>query len=233
MSTINTSNNTAGVTTPTSATKTKATDQSVSSALGSSQSLSQSDFLQLLVTQVKNQDPTKPMDSTQFVSQMAQFSSLSGITSLNTTMTGVAQSMQSSQLLQGALLVGQQVLAPGSSAELSSTTPLMGAVTLPASASGVTVQIADASGNSVQTISLGTQNAGQIPFSWDGTQANGKQAPSGTYQISASYLQNNQAVAASTQVAARVNSVALGSSGLMLDIQDVGKMNLSQVSMIM
>ncbi len=215
------------------ASQASANDQALSAALNGKQALTQGDFLKLLVTQVQNQDPTKPMDSTQFVSQLAQFSSLAGITSLNTTMTGVSNSMQTSQLLQGTALVGQDVLAPGSVADLTSTTPLMGAVTLPASSNGVTVKIADTSGNVVQSINLGSQQAGNVSFSWDGMQANGKTAPVGTYQISASYLQNNQPVNATTLVAARVNSVALGSSGLSLELQNIGTMNLSQVSMIL
>ena len=80
---------------------------------------------------------------------------------------------------------------------------------------------------------MGTQQAGQVAFSWDGTQSDGQQAPAGTYQVNATYLQDGKPVTATTSVAARVNSVALGSSGLMLDVQDLGQMSLSQVSMIM
>ena len=198
-----------------------------------SQSLSQTDFLKLLTTQVKNQDPTKPMDSTQFVSQLAQFSALAGVTELNTTMKGVANHLQSSQLVQGASLVGRQVLAPGATGELSGTAPLMGAVNVPASTSSVTLRIQDASGSLVQSFDLGAQPAGTLPFSWDGTRSDGKQAPNGIYHVEASYLENNKPVAADTLMAARVNSVSRDSSGLVLDIQNLGPMGLDKVSMLM
>ncbi|CAK0761520.1 flagellar basal-body rod modification protein FlgD [Gammaproteobacteria bacterium] len=209
------------------------TGSSAFSALSSSKTLGQTDFLKLLTTQLKNQDPSKPMDSTQFVSQLAQFSALAGVTDLNTTMKGVSSSLQSSQLVQGTSLVGHQVLATGSRGELTDTLPLTGAVNLPASTNSLTVEVQDAAGHTVQTLSLGNNSAGTIPFSWDGTLANGQHAPSGTYQVKASYLQDGKQVTADTLVAARVNSVALGSSGLVLELEDLGEVGLDQVSMLM
>ncbi|CAK0778261.1 flagellar basal-body rod modification protein FlgD [Gammaproteobacteria bacterium] len=228
MTTINTTNAASAANTAT-----RTSESNPLSAINQDKSLSQKDFLTLLVSQVKNQDPTKPMDSTQFVSQLAQYSALAGITDLNTTMKGVATNLQSNQLVQGTSLVGHQVLAPGSRGELSDASPLMGAINLPASTNSVTVQVQDSAGHLVQTLNLGNQQTGMVPFSWDGTLANGQQAPSGTYQLKATYLQGDKQVAADTLVAARVNSVALGSSGLTLRLQDLGEMSLDQVSMLM
>lgn len=197
------------------------------------QTLSQSDFLQLLVTQVKNQDPTKPMDSTQFVSQLAQFSSLAGVTELNSTMQGVAQNIQSGQLIQGASLVGHQVLAPGSIGELSESTPLIGAVNLPSATNGLTIKILNEAGAIVQSFDMGNQSAGLIPFSWDGTNSDGTKSPLGSYYVEASYLENDKVVGANTLMAARVNSVSLNSSGLTLAVQNLGEVNLDEVEMLM
>ncbi|CAK0742252.1 flagellar basal-body rod modification protein FlgD [Gammaproteobacteria bacterium] len=214
------------------ASKAQGTTSSLAKTLDT-QTMGQTDFLRLLVTQVKNQDPTKPMDSTQFVSQLAQFSALAGVTDLNTTMKGVANNLQSSQLVQGASLVGHQVLAPGNIGELSSTAPLMGAVNLPASTSSVIIKIFDSAGTFVQSFDLGSQTAGSVPFSWDGFLSGGQKAPLGNYKVEASYLENNKPVGADTMMAARVNSVALDSSGLMLQVQNLGEVSLNAISMLM
>jgi len=238
MTTVNTNSATAlGGTNPlTTISNKKITSPANSNALSglnSSQALGQTDFLKLLTTQLKNQDPTKAMDSTQFVSQLAQFSALAGVTDLNTTMKGVATNLQSNQVVQGASLVGRQVLAPGSYGELSDTAPLTGAINMPDSSDAVTLQVQDSTGQLVQTLNLGTHQAGMVPFAWDGIRSDGTQAPSGTYQVKANYLQDNKQVAADTLVAARVNSVALGSSGLLLEVQNLGEVGLDQVSMLM
>lgn len=198
-----------------------------------SQALSQTDFLRLLTTQVKNQDPTKPMDSTQFVSQLAQFSALAGVSELNTTMQGVANNIQSSQLVQGASLVGHKVLAPGNVGELTNETPLVGSVNLPTTTDSLALKIFDSAGSLVQTINLGSRAAGAIPFSWDGAGANGQKALPGNYKVEANYLENNKMVGADTMIAARVNSVALAANRLMLQIQNLGEMGIDEVSMLM
>jgi flagellar basal-body rod modification protein FlgD len=207
-------------------------ESSLSKALDT-QTLSQTDFLELLVAQVKNQDPTKPMDSTQFVSQLAQFSALAGVTELNATMEGVANNLQFNQLVQGASLVGHQALVTGDIGELSSTTPLIGAINLPTSTSSVVLKIEDAAGTLVQSIELGSQEAGMIPFSWDGTRSDGQQASPGAYHVEATYIEDSKSVAADTLVATQVNSVSLNSSGLLLDVQNLGEVTLDQISMLM
>jgi len=214
---------------------TSATPQSVNSLAKTvkSQTLSQGDFLRLLVTQVKNQDPTKPMDSTQFVSQLAQFSALAGVTELNSTMQGVAKNVQSAQLVQGASLVGHQVLAPGSIGELTENFPLTGAVKLPNATNGLTIRIMDGAGSLVKSFDMGSQNSGLIPFSWDGTHLDGSKAPFGNYYVEANYLENDKLVGANTLIAARVNSVSLASAGLTLSVQNLGEMNLEQVELLM
>jgi len=197
-----------------------------------SQSLSQKDFLQLLTTQVKNQDPTKPMDSTQFVSQLAQFSALAGVTELNTTMQGVANNIQSSQLIQGASLIGHKVLAPGNVGELAESSPFIGSVDVPASTDSVMLKIFDDKGSLVNTLNLGSQAAGAVPFSWDGRKANGQQAQPGNYKVEATYLEKNKMVGANTMIAARINGVALDANQLMLQIQNIGEISISQVAML-
>src|SRR4051812_6621537 len=80
------------------------------------QELGQGDFLRLMTEQLKNQDPLKPMESTQFLAQLAQFTSVQGIQNLNTSFGSLASSLTSNQALQGASLVGERVLVPSGSA---------------------------------------------------------------------------------------------------------------------
>jgi flagellar basal-body rod modification protein FlgD len=98
------------------------TSQDVYSALGlnapnsnatkKKNTLDQADFLRLMTEQLQHQDPLKPMDNTQMVAQMAQMSTVQGITDLNKTVKGFQESMASDQVLRGAALVGHQVLVP-------------------------------------------------------------------------------------------------------------------------
>lgn len=210
-------------------------DSSTSAAASAASALGASDFLTLLVTQLQNQDPTQPTNPTDFVTQLAQFSEVSGIQSLQTSFSSLAQSLSGNQALQAASLVGHGVMAPGSSAALSGGA-LYGAVTLPSAASDVKVQITDANGTAVKTLDLGAQNAGTIPFQWDGTDSSGQTMADGTYNISAVYqINGGTPQAATTQVAGLVQSVTLGASGQSptLNVQGLGSVSLSDVTQIL
>src|ERR1700761_2798391 len=120
----------------------------VNSALSST--MTQADFLKLMTAQLQAQDPTNPVDNSQFVSQMAQFSQLSATqqldTDLQTMSTNLTSGQQTSQVLSAANLVNRQVLVPGSSATYDGTDAVKGAVNVTAAGS-VTVQVLDSNGN--------------------------------------------------------------------------------------
>jgi len=129
-------------------------------------------FLKLLVTQMQNQDPLNPMDNAQVTSQMAQISTVTGIEKLNTTMGGVTDGFSQMQMLQGAALVGHQVLIEGNqlaSGTDSTTgkTTAAAAFELSEKAANVTIDVIDASGKVVDTISKGSMDAGLQSFTWD------------------------------------------------------------------
>ena len=116
------------------------------------EALTQQDFLELLVTQIKNQDPTKPMDTNVMVSQMAQLSAVQGIADLNKTVATMKEAMRANQALAASMLVGRSVMASTDKANLGDT--LEGAVDVPEGAKDVQVNILDDSGNVVKTLSL-------------------------------------------------------------------------------
>ncbi len=197
-----------------------------------STAINEQDFLQLMTTQLQDQNPLQPVSNAEFFSQIAQFSTVSGINQLNSNFTTLASQLSSSQSLQAASLVGQYVLVPGSQAPLDPTTGITGAVDVPSSGD-VKVNVKDSSGALVATLDLGTQSAGSLPFSWNGQDAGGDSLPAGTYTISATVSSATGSTAAPTEVASQVTSVTLnGSGGLMLNLKGVGQVPFSQVTQI-
>jgi len=172
--------------------------------------LNQADFIQLLVAQVKNQDPSKPMDPSQFMNQLAQFSTVSGVHDLNTSFTSLADKLSSGQALQAAGLVGRDVLVAGGNGLLETGGSISGQITLPQSAANVTLKVVNAQGVEVRSLPLGSAPAGDLLFKWDGFADDGSVAPSGNYSIQAQALIADQQQALDVAVNTRVNSITLG-----------------------
>ena len=196
--------------------------------------MTQSDFLQLLTTQLQDQDPTQPMDNSQMASELAQFAQLSTSqdidTNLQTLSSNLNTGMQTSQVLSSANLVGKQVLVPGSSVSYSGAA-VSGGVNV-TSPGDVVVTVEDGSGNVVNTIDLGTQQEGLAQFSWNGTDSSGNAVANGTYSISAN--SGGSSTALTTYVAGAVTGVGYGgsSTGTYLQVSGVGGVPLSQVAQI-
>jgi len=114
-----------------------------------------SDFLTLMTTQLKNQDPFKPLDGTEMVSQLAQFGTVSGVQQMNTTLGALSDSLRSSQALSGASMVGHEILAPATAANYYGQA-LGGAVQVADGASSVSMTITDSSGQVVRHLSMAT-----------------------------------------------------------------------------
>lgn len=205
------------------------TGQQSSSSQLQQQTLSQSDFLKLMVTQMTNQDPTKPMDSTQMVAQMAQFSQVAATQELQQSFDSLATNLSGDQFVRAASLVGQEVLVPSSAGKLADGT-LNGAVNVGSSGTYVNVQVKDQAGNVVRTIALGQPDAGLVKFSWDGKSDDGTQLNDGVYQISAT----SGGTAIDTFVRGKVEGVgASGTDGTYLQVAGYGGALLSQIAQIL
>ena len=183
--------------------------------------LNQSDFLKLMTTQLNNQDPTQPTDSSQMLAQMAQLSTVSGIQDMQTSLKQLVSTMLASQTTQAAALVGHQVVAPGSTATLSSN-GLSGAVDLTQDTNQLAVGIYDSAGQLVKQVNLGEQGKGTIPFSWDGMMDDGTAAPNGLYQIKAMANVSGSAEAMGTYVASKVDSVTVDSASQNITLNTSG-----------
>jgi flagellar basal-body rod modification protein FlgD len=198
------------------------------------QQLSQDDFLKLMTAQLKAQDPMKPLDNSEFVSQMAQFSTVSGIQSLQDSFSKLAASLQSSDMLQASSLVGHSVLVPGSGVSLPQSGSIQAAAELPASGNLV-VDITDGSGQIVRHMDVGAQPAGIATFSWDGLDNTGTRLASGSYKLTARVVASDQSTqAASSFVVGQANSVSIGSDNtLSVDVQGVGVVPFSNIRQIL
>lgn len=122
-------------------------------------------FLKLLVAQMQNQDPLNPMDNAQVTSQMAQINTVTGIEKLNTTVQGLNSQFVQMQALQGASLVGRDVIVPGNLIDIADGVG-QGGFELTSAADAVKVEILSASGQVVETLQLGAQSAGMHSFDW-------------------------------------------------------------------
>jgi flagellar basal-body rod modification protein FlgD len=192
--------------------------------------LGQEEFLKLMITQLENQDPFKPLESGEFLGQLAQFGTVSGLSGLQTAFDGLATSLVSNQALQAAALVGRSVLVEGGEGFVASAGEgLSGAVALETSSPAVQVQIRDASGQLVRTLDMGTQPAGLARFTWDGTDGSGNAAPEGRYTVSAQYASDSDVEAASTFVDGHVQSVSFGANGLAVQLRGLDQVPFSAV----
>jgi flagellar basal-body rod modification protein FlgD len=171
----------ATVTPATSQTTTTPANGGIAGALSGNQQLGQNDFLKLLVTQLKNQDPLKPMDNTAFVAELAQFSQLDQSTKqVQLLEKSIAQQTDSMQytLLP---MIGRNVQVEGSLIDLNDG-PAKLTYALEHEASTVRVTIQDQQGKAIRILDLGAQSAGKQEVQWDGRNQNGLQMPNGTYQ---------------------------------------------------
>lgn len=190
-------------------------------------------FLKLMVTQLNNQDPFKPMENGEFLSQIAQFGSVTGLEQLNQSFESLATSITSGQALQAGSLVGRDVLAPVEGGYLTPGSSLRGQVQLDQSSPQVTVRVTDQVGQLVRDLSLGSAAPGALNFSWDGIDDLGNQMPPGRYNIQVQAIQNDRPVDLQTKLFSRVESVSLsGASGLTLNLEGLGPIAFNNVQQI-
>jgi flagellar basal-body rod modification protein FlgD len=211
-------------------TRTNSAAKADTSNLGKTE-MDQSDFLTLMTAQLKNQDPFEPVDNSQMVAQMAQFSSLSGITEMNSTLKAIAEKLNGTSLGDAIGYVGKTVLVEGSTAYPRTSGGLAGAVNLAKDAAGVTVTIQSANGETLRTIDMGAQASGAVAWDWDGTTDSGEPAGDGPFTVKvAARSADGGSVTATPLVWAPVSSVSMGANGApTLTLPGIGNVPLSAV----
>ena len=197
--------------------------------------LGQAEFLELMTAQLKFQDPLQPMENGEFLAQMAQFGTVSGINELNSAFSNMSAAFQSNQALQASTMVGRNVLVPSNQVRLGEQGEVNAAVELDQPASKLVVSFTDASGQLVHRIDLGSQQAGLVDVGWNGLNADGQRLSPGLYTISAEVQQGDNVSVGQTLSAVQVESVTLGQAGqdLTLTVSDLGDISMSQIRKIM
>jgi len=171
--------------------------------------LGKNDFLNLLVTQLKNQDPLKPMDSSSFIAELAQFSQLEQSANQSKILQEVLDAQHSSLQYSLLPLVGREVLVEGAVVQLGSAPATIG-FSLSKDAVSVKLAVLNASGQAIRTLDLGAQGAGEQHVIWDGRDQNGTMMPPGTYRYAiAAYDAQNQAVPATMTSWLKVTGIRL------------------------
>lgn len=215
--------------------------------------LTQSDFFALLTQQLAYQDPTKPVENDQMIAQMTNFTMADGIAQMNTNFKDFATSMNSSQALQASSLVGQYVLVKSDDVVFDGKNDVVASANFPDSATNIKVQIKNADGVVVRSVTIEKAEEGRLQLPWDGTtdtQAVNEDgtpkvddkgnpvmelAKAGAYSISveATIAGKNEAIV--TSVYAPVTSITLGNGttqGLLLNVYGQGQKKLSDIEEI-
>lgn len=201
-----------------------------------STSLGQEQFLKLMTTQMTHQDPSNPMENGQFLTQIAQFGTVSGIQDLQKSFGEFAGSITSSQALQATSLVGRHVAAPGTKGILEAGGDISGDINLTSSSPNVNVKIINsATGEVVKEMALGEHGVGKIPFVWDGLNSNKVMASPGVYKIEATAYIDGQNTALETDIKSRVDSVTMGNgaNGLKVNLTGLDSVNFNQIKQIL
>jgi flagellar basal-body rod modification protein FlgD len=203
------------------------------SRVASKKSLGQEDFLKLLTTQMKNQDPTNPVDNTKMIADMANFSSLQAMQDLNKTVGNMAQMLKMTQAIQASVLVGHEVVGKGNLVKLEAGKSPVGLIELESALTDVKAELRDSNGMVVKTFNWNSLSSGMHDLGWDGKDDTGNALPVGNYTLSA-WGTNAEGVRASvsTMVANRVVSVDLKTSGALLNLADGSQTSLDRVQQI-
>ncbi len=191
--------------------------------------LGQDEFLMLMLEQIKNQDPFKPMENGDFLAQMAQFSTVNGITDMQTALEDMVAGFQSSQVLQASSLVGKQVVVPSDTFNYVEGTPIQASVDLPSYAQNVSVEFLNQNGALIKKVNLGEASAGELNFSFDGLDDSGQQIPSQKVEMRASFFNGVEQESLPTRVLEKVSGVSLSQGGALLSVDNVGQMPLGDV----
>jgi flagellar basal-body rod modification protein FlgD len=220
------------MTTITSTTGANAAANATTALTGAKTTLGQGDFLKLMTAQMKNQDPFNPVDNTQMVAQMAQFSSLAGITEMSTTLKAISDKLGATTTSDAVSYIGKTVLTPGGTAYARTSGGIAGAVELGGAASDVGVTITDANGMVLKNLSLGKQAGGTASYDWNG------KTDTGVPSFDAATVTVNGPAPASSPVSATnlvwapVQSVSTATGQTVLTAPGLGEIPVSAVRQI-
>jgi flagellar basal-body rod modification protein FlgD len=208
-----------------------ASQPSTSSGVGGTVTEQTQNFLKLLIAQIQNQDPMAPMDASSMTSQMSQLNMVSSIGDMNRSMTAMLSQMQSVNFMNQAALIGHSPVVAGGGISFDGTNAAVLGANAVNSLTSAVATIKDANGNTVNSMDMGSLEAGMNNFAWDGKDADGNTMPAGMYYLSISGTSTTGAKEIPTAyVASPVMSVSKGSNGdALLSLLDGRKINASEI----
>lgn len=197
--------------------------------------LGQEDFLELMIAQIRNQDPFEPVENGAFIAQLAQFSTVTGIADVSKSVAALSDTLLANQTIQASAMVGRTVLVESPQAQLGEEAPLRGALEMPLDAVAATVRVSDASGALVREFTVRGAPGALVDYQWDGITRTGERAAPGMYSISAVAANGGADLAVPTFAHVRVHSVSLDPSGggSLITTEDGQRLRLSQVRAVM
>ena len=196
------------------------------------QTLGIEQFLTLMTAQLKNQDPMKPLEGTEFISQLATFGTVSGVQEMKESMELLASSLRSTQTLNGSTMLGRDILVEADSFTHTQGGTVSGELEVPAGTTSLQVRITDSTGAVVREMTLDTAE-GARSFTWDGLKTNGQPAESDTYDIEAVATVAGQTGSLPLMLSGRVSSVSIVGTNLMLNTPALGAVDISDVRRVM
>ena len=196
----------------------------------SKDNLGQSDFLKLMTTQLQNQDPFAPMENAEFIAQMAQFSTVTGITEMGASLKGIAEQLGEFRIATAANLLGSSVMIPGNYARPDESGEIHGMIDLPSASGSTSLTFSNSAGDLLHTMQLGAQPSGLVGFEWS--------------DVPQSVLDSGEAVrieafadmgkgmeSLTPSVFAEILAASTGDAvnGVMLDVRDYGEVRAADV----
>lgn len=193
--------------------------------------LGQNEFLKLMLAQLKHQDPFKPLENGEFVAQMAQFSTVAGIESMEESLTNMSESYAGNQLLQASLLIGRTALVPSTEVTLGTDSGIEGHYRLPESTSTLSINVLNAAGELVHHAEHSARSEGLHSFHWDGTLKDGTRAAEGKYTISITYGDSENTQQADVLIENKIASLSLtkGDNAVRLETEEGNLVSLQDI----
>lgn len=204
--------------------------------------LGQKAFLELMITQMENQDPLSPQENSEFIAQLAQFSSVEALDSMNNKFDNLTNNFVANQALQASSLVGRSVAVPSEIASLDSGDVVAASVDVPASTQDVSVKIYSEGGALLDEATIGAHGAGEMVVRWNGSQlevdgnvlewdsSHENGLPPGIYRMEFTASIDGEPTQLDAALSANVNSVTVGKDGaLTLNLAGIGPVKMNDV----
>lgn len=195
--------------------------------------LGQDAFLQLMLAQLRHQDPTSPVDPADFLGQLAQFGTVTGIQDMQGSLSTLSDALRSTQVLGGTSMVGRDVLVAADSIGIGEQGTVIGTVNIPTGTRSASLVVTDANGQQVRRVALSPRE-GELAFEWDGLTEDGTRAPVGDYRVNVVADVAGASEQLPTSLLARVGSVTIDPKDFSLTLNtDLGPVSLGRVRRVM